>query len=304
MNVRQPETRRSVATPILPQRTPGYSLRVSRYDRVAALLVALLIIVGASVAMLFTVWLTGRVFVGQAPVTPRLVEMPGDGGMALGAADDFAELGEAEIEELLEPQLSATVDSVTDALSSQLATLESLGAESTASSRGGAAGDSRSPGAGGDGAHVPRWQRWQIMFSANNLDTYARQLDFFGIELGVVGGSDQVDYAAQLSRNPPQSHSGAPREERRMYMTWRFGPLREADLALLKRAGIKTDRRIIMQFIPPEVEDQLANIEMEFLRKNGQSLDEIEKTVFRVVGARGQYQFEVKEVRMLSGRLR
>lgn len=304
MNVGDPKTPRSAEAKVVPSVGGLSALRVSRYDQVAALLVALLIIVGALVAMMYIVWLTGRVFVAQAPVTPRLVELAGDGGRALGDSTEMAEMGAEEIDELLEPQLTETVNAVTDLVTDQWATEESLGDESAATSRGGEGGTSRNSGTGGDTTVVPRWERWQIMFSANNLVTYARQLDYFGIELAAVGGSAQVDYAFRLTGNPPQRRSGSPRDERRMYMTWRYGSLREADLAILKRAGIDTENRIIMQFIPRRVEDQLAQIEQRYLQQHGRSLAEIEKTIFRVVGAHEKYQFEVQEVRARSARLR
>jgi hypothetical protein len=59
-----------------------------------------------------------------------------------------------------------------------------------------------------------------------------------------------------------------------------------------------------MQFIPQELEERLAAVEREYLQKTGQSLADIQKTIFRVEGADGQYQFAVKEIRTLSERLR
>ena len=51
---------------------------------------------------------------------------------------------------------------------------------------GGSRGDGRTPGFGrGSGSGVAR--RWEVRFiEGNTLQTYARQLDFFEIELGVL----------------------------------------------------------------------------------------------------------------------
>ena len=80
-----------------------------------------------------------------------------------------------------------------------------------------------------------------------------------------------------------------------MYMTWRYGPLRQADLALLKRAGINPDGRVVMQFFPPDVESQLTILETEFTASKNRDLEDIQKTVFAVVATRDGYKFEISE---------
>ena len=34
---------------------------------------------------------------------------------------------------------------------------------------------------------IPRFERWQLEFSAKGLQNYAKQLDHFGFELGMIG---------------------------------------------------------------------------------------------------------------------
>ena len=177
-----------------PTPTPSGSRRmaVSAYDRSSATLMSLLIIVGVAVLMLFIVWVTGRVFIKQKAVAPQLVEPP-QGGNAMGSSRELEQPGELELEDLAEPQLEETLDALTDVVSNQLATLDTLGGDAAASTEGGGAGDSRLPGPGtGDSDAIPRWQRWEILFAASNLDVYARQLDFFRIELAAVGGGQRT----------------------------------------------------------------------------------------------------------------
>lgn len=271
-------------------------LEVSRYDRASAALIAALIMTSALVLMLFIVWASTRVWTRPLAVEPQLIEPPAGGGNAMGTARDLIEPGELEVDDLAEPELEQTIDAVTDALTTQLATLDSLGGEAVASTQGGGAGDSRQPGPGGPESDlIPRSQRWQVLFSSSNLDSYAKQLDFFGIELAAAGGdSNRIDYAFGFS-DELQRREGTSAEEKRMYLTWRYGPLRNADIALLKRAGIQTRGRILMQFLPPQVENKLANIEKRHCEQQGITLKQVRKTVFGVKGIGGGYEFFVKE---------
>ncbi len=56
-----------------------------------------------------------------------------------------------------------------------------------------------------------------------------KQLDYFGIELGGVGGKRQVDYAAKLATSKPLARSGEGSAEGRLYLTWRGGKLEALD---------------------------------------------------------------------------
>ena len=285
---------------VRPQRAKR--LQPTRYDRASAALIAALILTGTTVLMLFIVWASSRVWTTPLAVDAELIEPPAGGGNAMGTARDLVEPGEEEVEDLTEPELEQTLDTVTDALSDQLATLDSLGGEAVASTKGGGAGDSRQPGPGGaDSNLIPRHQRWQVLFTSSNLESYAKQIDFFGIELAAVGGAGAtIDYAAGFS-NDIQRRAGTPRDENRMYLTWQYGPLRNADVALLQKAEIATQGRILMQFLPAKVENRLANLEKRYCEAKQTSLEKVQRTVFGVKGTRGGYEFYVKEIQTRSG---
>jgi len=279
---------------------PEAQLKVSAYDNVASLLIALLILVGFFVLLMFIIWLTGRLLFTQTPIPVELLEYAGRGDHAAGFERDLEEPGMEEMEELNEPQIEATLEAVTDLVTSQAAAFDAVEMSAAASSKGSGMGDSRPPGPLGEGVTdvIPPWERWEIRFSTTGRDVYARQLDFFKIELGAAGGgSPKVDYAFNLAKRPrPDKKSGDPGDEKRIYMSWQQGGGQMAvfDRQLIAQAGIKTDRRMILQFYPKETERLLYSLEVQEARKKGHTDPrEFLKTIFGVRAARRGYEFYV-----------
>jgi hypothetical protein len=226
----------------------------------------------------------------------------GRGDHAAGFARDALAPGDPSLPQLDEPagtelfdvtereQLSA-LDFIDQAVSTVVAevgdlSLDAVPAAPTPGFHGrgggqGGLGDSRPPGPLGDGVNViPRWERWELRYETNNLQAYARQLDYFRIELGALGGKREVDYAYELSSAKPKRRTGLPKDDKRLYMTWRGGRLREFDTELLRSAGIATEGRMLVQFYPREVEEALASLE----RRNAgnRSPRDFQKTIFGV----------------------
>lgn len=283
------------------------ALRVSAYDNVASLLIALLILIGFAVLMLFIIWLTGRLLFTKAPIPVELLEYAGRGDHAAGFERDPEEPGMEEMEELMEPQIEATLEAVTDVVTSQAASFDSIAMSAAASSKGSGMGDNRPPGPLGEGVTdvIPPWERWEIRFSTSGIGVYARQLDHFNIELGAAGGgSPKVDYAYQLAGSPPKHRLGNPEDEDRMYMTWKGGgPMAAFDRQLISRAGIKTDRRALLQFYPKATEQMLQNVEFQAAAEaNGTTPQQLDprillKTIFGVRSTRSGYEFYVIDQR-------
>ena len=149
----------------------------------------------------------------------------------------------------------------------------------------------------------PRIAHWEIRFpSGNTVDTYARQLDALGVELGVIGGSDRIVYASGFTKDKPDRREGRADDEQRFYMTWRSGALRDLDSALLSRAGIPTSERIVAQFYPPTLERTLADLERKFADKR--DLAEVRRTVFALEPLDKSYEFRVVEQEYVSGELK
>lgn len=276
-------------------------LRTSKFDVVSAFLMALFWFIGVFVLMLFIIWLTSKISFGPRPFPPIIENPAGRGENAEGFERDFEPPGAEEIVDLAEPTIQDTLTAVTDAVSSVAAALDSVTSNSSATTQGTGKGDSRPPGPEGEGEDiVPRHERWELKFSAKNVNAYAEQLDYYKIELGVIGGGVQgVDYAAGLSGSP-KLRRGESEAEKRLYFMWvdRSSPLFQFDRQLLQKAGVNASSRELLKFIEPELENMLANIELEYSTKNGHpSVTEIQKTIFESQGSGGGYAFVVVDQR-------
>jgi hypothetical protein len=149
----------------------------------------------------------------------------------------------------------------------------------------------------------PRIAHWEIRFpSGNTLESYARQLDALGIELGVIGGSDRIAYASGFTKDQPDRRDGRAEDEQRFYMTWRTGAQRNLDAALLSRTGIATTDRIIAQFYPPALERTLADLERQFAGKR--NLNEVRRTVFALESDNKSFEFRIVEQEYVSGEVK
>ena len=285
-------------------------LRISQFDIVSSLFMALILFLGAFVAMLFIVWLlSGKP--KPKPIKP-LIENPAGTQNPEGFERDFEPPGAEEVEELQEPTLADTIEAVTDAVSSVAASLTTSDTAAVASTAGSGAGDSRPRGPEGEGDDViPRWERWQLNFQANNRKAYAQQLDFYFIELGAFGGSSNgIDIASNLAGAPKKRHIANPQEEKRIYFSWkRATPLLQYDRQLLGQAGINISGRNIVRFIPNDVEPPrnlehvLANMELEYATEKGfKSVTQIAKTIFESKADGSGYAFSIIEQRYRKGK--
>lgn len=285
-----------------PVRRPDTSgMHVSRFDQVASLVVALLIMVGVAVVGMFIIWLTATLVFKSRSVPVKLVEnVPGRGEHAEGFERDLEAPGMEEMPELAEPQLEVAMEAMTEAVSSVAAAMDSVSVPSDATSKGeGGMGDSRPPGPLGEGDNIiPRWERWEIRFESSSESAYARQLDAFKIELGAAGGGKKnVDYARNLAKGKPDTRSGPGDKEQRLYMTWRGGSLQKFDQNLLRKAGVNISNRLLMQFYPEDVENDLATIEKAHADKQNKTLPEYLKTVFELKPKGSSWEFVVAEMR-------
>ncbi|MGB1925409.1 MAG: hypothetical protein ACPHL6_02700 [Rubripirellula sp.] len=272
-------------------------LRTSRFDSVTSLFMALIIFIGTFVSMLFIIWLTSRWSFPPLPIEPIIENPAGRGENPEGFERDFEPPGAEEVEELMEPTLQDTLEAVTDAVSTVAGALATSDTASTATTSGTGAGDSRPPGPPGEGEDIiPRFERWQLNFTARDVRSYATQLDYFKIELGAIGGSIQgVDVASNLSSRIQKSRIEDTASEKRLYFMWNSpSPLMEFDRQLLNSAGVQLANRQMLKFIPKDLENQLAVIELEYSTSKGHpSVTEIAKTVFESKSDGGNYVFEV-----------
>jgi hypothetical protein len=104
----------------------------------------------------------------------------------------------------------------------------------------------------------------EIVFLKGDTDYYARQLDFFGIELGVLSPGNKIIYAYHLSNPKPDTRINTnPRSEKRYYFSHQ-DDFSQADGELLRRAGIKDEVHLVLRFLPRSVESQLTDLENSY----------------------------------------
>lgn len=256
------------------------------------MLLALLVLVGATVLTLVIVWLTSRIFASQVAV-PVILEEIGEGGGQLG---DSMEMEAPSMEEtdLEQPELTDTLSAITDAVAMQAAMLEDPALYAETKQKGGGSGDGRMAGSGSGKPGRPR--HWEVRFAeGSTVDMYARQLDFFGIELGVLMPGNKVEYAFNLTKEKPDRRTGPADQEQRYYLTWRRGGLQAADRELLSRAGIKPGNRLILKFLPREVEAQLVALERA---RAGEDVNKIAATYFGIAQEGQGFRFYVVDQRL------
>ena len=263
-------------------------MEVSRYERVASLLIALLILFSAAVLLAFLLWLTSQVFASNTAVPVQLEEIGEGGGLGDSTDLDVEEIGlETDLED---PEFKDTLATIADAVALKTSVLEDpTFLDNLEKGVGGRKGDGRTAGFGSGKPGKPR--HWEVRFiQGNTLKTYARQLDYFGIELGVLLPGNKVEYAFNLSKSRPDRRSGPADRENRYYLTWRQGGLEEADHELLTLAGIQSKGRLILKFIPPEREIELVTLER---KRAGDDVDRIRATTFQIRAEGGGYAFYV-----------
>ena len=267
----------------------GPSLKASRYDRVAGLLISSLILSGASVAMLFILWLGTH---QNLPRTFKLIQFVDEHGENFPIGSE--ELDTPQLAELSDAPLHEPVVELSTLLSRDVVAVAALIGTDSITDVGRRNPDDRPVGPPAKEL-VPRWERWEIRYEAASLERYVKQLDYFGIELGAVGGKRLVDYVAKLATSKPVARSGEGSAEGRLYLTWRGGKLEALDRQLLQKAGVDVSGRVVMQFYPPAIEDMLARLESEHT-KDGR-VDQLRKTIFGVRVFDESYEFFILEQR-------
>ncbi len=270
-----------------------YQLSVSAYDRTATMIIALLILVGFTVAGLMVVYFADKMVVSVQPIPVVPVEAT-SASANQGFAEEPDPPGAEDAPELTEPELETTLESLSLAASANEVLLsdENLEAVNEAG-KGKGLGDARMAGPGGDGVveRVPRWERWKIRFEPESAAEFGRWLDYHKIEIGVLGRDNQVHYAFNLSQGTPQTRSAEPVKENRGYTSAADGPMPVLTDQLARKAEIAKLGNIVLLFYPFEVESILWTMENQF--SQGRDVNTIRETVFTVTRDGSSYGFEI-----------
>lgn len=256
------------------------AMRVNRFDVLSSLFAALIWFLGILVSVMFLLWCLAHV------ATPREKPVPPDvkflGAAAAGGEPDFQQPDGPEIENLTEPDLTEVVAQIERA-STQVAG-NPVSGDGGQVATGVFSGPDVAPPGDPDGEDiVPRWERWQLLFNTTSQENYADQLDGFGIELGVFGGGvGGIDYVGSLSGNLAVRNTTKPEQERRLYFSWReANKLIRYEQNLLRAAGVSLAERNVVKFIPADLENKLATLELTYAAENSvQDVKQIAKTVF------------------------
>lgn len=294
-------------------------LKIGPYERTAGFLLASLVLVVAATAALAVVWLGVRrpPAPTAAPTLTMRIEQPG-GGYLDGIEDGTANLpgeitpylGVAEAEEVLELAVEQSLDLISGDVAARGLELIDPTERANSPDGGGLRNGPDGPGGrgvyGGFGDGVKPEFRWQIQYDeGGQLDGYARQLDFFGIELGVLGDDGLVRYAKGFSA-ATELRGGPAADEQRLFFTWQDGTRQEADRELLSRAGVDAAGRKLMQFYSDDLEQTLLRVETEYLAAHAprRTLKTVWHTWFSVVPEGDGWRFVVARQVYLDARRR
>jgi hypothetical protein len=294
---------------------PGPRLRTeTRYDRVIAMLLAVILGAALTLGWLLVVYATSEAYARRVASPLEIIEVAGGGGgspdgeagqtetvdVPGAAAGDRASNNEADASAFEEPALMATPGAMLDATLDAASGAAELDLAAAMPSGGPVAGGVRAsrigtgkPGYGfgpGDGG-VRREERWSIVFTpGQTVEDYARQLDALRVELATINGPESLVYVSNFAAARPTTRLGPAQSDRRLYFAWRGQGRKASDVELLRRAGIDVGDKPILQFYPPEVETALAQLEVSY---RGRQPGEIRVTRFRVVPAGATFRFEV-----------
>ncbi len=281
---------------------PGFDTQVSGYDKVSAVLVAGVLLVGFFAALLFIIWLTKIVIFRPSMPEVVIFDLKGRGEAAEGVARDMEEPGVEELPDVQQPQLADALEAMTDAISTTRGVTEAFEGNAEQMGSGKGKGDSRAAGPGGDGNLdlIPPWERWEVKYSTRSVEDYAQQLDFFDIEIGALHRtSTEINYLSKMASSKRKRRGSRPQEDRLYFVHGKSGALTALTEQLLKGSGIDTNNRLLAQFYPHETYTLLLNLEKS--RLGGRSLGQVRKTVFAVEQVGSNYRFTVEQQLFLGG---
>lgn len=298
-----PPERSAKSAGTIRQRTKEPVLGVTKYETARSFMLAVVLSLVLAVVYLFLEYLSNREPVTEDRVALELVEIPGgyeDGVLGETLKVDSPEPPtenaslseiEADITEM-EETLDNVID-VSDQVTTQAPQQFQMDYQNTGKT-GSATGTGRRPlgTGGGSGAGFPREQRWYVRFSdSGTIETYARQLDFFKIQFGVLNPDGQLIYVWNFTQAKPNTQVvNTGKNEKRLYMTWQGGGRKAADIKLFAKAGVNARSGTIFHFYPPDVENMLARLELAYRNK---PVEQIRRTYFVVEPEGDGYKFTV-----------
>ncbi len=135
---------------------------------------------------------------------------------------------------------------------------------------------------------------WEVSFPTEiSMDEYARQLDFFKIEIAAISKNGKVEYIREVSKRKPEKRVGRLEQDYRFKIPWKSGTLHAVDRKLLRKAGISSTRKELLHFFPIETQALMKQVERGYAKRDPRA---IKRTRFEIrAGKSGGYEFVVVE---------
>ncbi len=121
-------------------------------------------------------------------------------------------------------------------------------------------------------------ERWFVRFDHDNIDEYAKQLDYFGIELGVLLDEKMVVMSG-MSSTPVTREVAVEEGESQPHFVFRPPAIMEFDRTLFERAGIDASEGAIHYSLPEETEAKFAEMERGYADRTP---EQIRRTYFTI----------------------
>lgn len=278
-------------------------IRVTQYDQVLSGMMTIFAGLISLCLVVMMIWISNQAPKTPEPVAVELLELPG--GVPDGSPDETLrvdspepERADASMAESVSEQteIEATMEAVqemSDVAAQQVQQQFDVGVQSTGKP-GSAKGTGKKPlGFGPGTGGLPREQRWFVRFGdRSSVEEYAKQLEFFRIELGALLPDGRLAYLTKLTApNPQVRYVQTGANEKRLYMTWQGGERRSSDVEIFQKAGINIVAETpVFHFYPPDLESRLALLEKEYGKK---PVAKIRRTYFSVEVDGASYKLRV-----------
>lgn len=270
---------------------------VSGYDRLSAILVASISIIGFMTTILFLIWLTTDVDYSGKTQLAEITEI-GDTGdeKPEGFEDDAFEPGVEEFPEVETPQLAQSIEAVTDAVSSVRANSEKVSGDAAKMGKGKGFGAREGGPGGGGGKGLPEFKRWKINYEAADIDTYKKQLSFFGIDIGVVRRDNDDVYRISDPAGKAEVIKSSRANEKSLYFAHIKKRMMRWDEAIAAAAGVDSKDANLIQFYPDKARQRIRAQEAQFLTKDQKVLADIRQTIIKLATLDDGFDFVVEDV--------
>ncbi len=281
-------------------------IKLTKYDVAVSILQTSALCAGLTFVVMLFIWLSNLL---PAPVSRKVELMPaGDGGWEDGTPDATPKVESPEdatvdpsmaneetdvtqLEEVVEQVVEVSENASTIVAPNESTQNQTSGIPGSADGTGGRPLGSGGPGRGG----AKRENGWIVEFAdKGDLDSYAAQLDYFGIELGLlIKEESRLIYVSNMSKPRPDTREVRNGDgEKRLWMNWQDGSQErvKADMELIKKAGLDGSKGIIIHFYPAKTEQQMAQLEVDY---QNQQPSAIRRTTFGVRRQGSGYEFFV-----------